>query len=329
MAAIGLVTAVVALAALLYVRIRFAVPTDKLEPASSTNREPEWPPGEPAPIKLAAPSMSSAERREFLNADYRIVRKVADLPAGVRKLYTVKDGSRVAIADPGEKFEATDFITDPDLPRRRLIFAGVAQDRAFIHYEEGGIAHSYIVELFRLESPDIAVGLWSTYCGPAKSLEEMKRLVLEEKQDSCQAVAQHQSNGEAKWQGVDQLCGSLIFANPKTKAITAADGKTETRLYPNVLKEADVALYRGTASDENCCGGKTPTGHTKSNKYGRFELPGFQSGWYWLRIESNNFSTTIPLHVTSDFNDKFCHDRSVGRIFTVDAEPPKVETRIY
>jgi len=318
---IGLVTVVVALAALLYVRIRFAIPTDKLEPMSGANREPQWPPGEPAPIKFAAPNMSSAERREFLNADYRIVRKVADLPTGMQKLYTAKGGSRIAIADPGEKFEVTDVITDPDLPTRRLIFAGVAQDRAFIHYEEGGIAHSYIVELFRLESTYIAVGLWSGYRGPAENIEELKELVSEEGHDSCQT--------EVKWQSVDQLCGTLEFAAPQKKNITTADGKTETRLYPNVLKEADVALYRGTASDENCCGGKTAVGHTKSNKYGRFELPGFQSGWYWLRSESNNFRTTIPLHVTSDFNDKSCQDRSVGRLFTVDVQPPKVETRIY
>jgi len=97
----------------------------------------------------------------------------------------VKSGSRAAIADPGEKFEATDFITDSALPRRRLIFAGVAQDRAFIHYEQGGIAHSYIVELFRPESPDTAVGMWSGHCGPAKNLEEMKRLVSEEDRESC------------------------------------------------------------------------------------------------------------------------------------------------
>jgi len=52
-------------------------------------------------------------------------------------------------------------------------------------------------------------------------------------------------------------------------------------------------------------------------------------GLVWLRIESNNFSTTIPLQVTSGFNDKSCHDRSVGRIFTVDVQPPKVEPRLY
>jgi hypothetical protein len=171
---------------LLYVRMRFSLSTDKLETlVSTTNREPEWPPGEPRPIKFASPNMTSVERREFLTADYRIVQKVADLPAGIRRLYTVKGGSRVAIADPGERFEATDVITDQDLPRRRLIFAGVAQASAFIHYEEGGIAHSYIVELFRLESPDLAVGLWRGYRGPTKNLEEMKRLVSKEDPDLC------------------------------------------------------------------------------------------------------------------------------------------------
>jgi hypothetical protein len=173
---IGLVTVVVAIAAWLYVRMRFAIPTDKLEPVSGTNREPQWPPGEPAPIKFAAENMSSAERREFLNADYKIVRKVADLPAGMLKLYTAKGGSRIAIADPGEEFEATDVITDPDLPRRRLMFAGVVQDRAFMHYEQGGIAHSYVVELFRLGPQETAVGLWRGYCGPAKSLAELQQV---------------------------------------------------------------------------------------------------------------------------------------------------------
>jgi hypothetical protein len=183
---IVLATIFVALAILLYVRVRFSLPTDKLEiPVSSTNREPEWPPGEPPPIKFASPNISSVERQTFLTADYRIVRKVADLPVGIRKLYTAKGGSRVAMADPGERFEATDVITDPDLPRRRLIFAGVAQNRAFIHYEEGGIGHSYIVELFRLESADLAVGLWRGFRGPSKNLEELKRQVSKEDRDLC------------------------------------------------------------------------------------------------------------------------------------------------
>jgi hypothetical protein len=144
-----------------------------------------------------------------------------------------------------------------------------------------------------------------------------------------QSLPVSQQHNTAHWQDVDQLCGDLELATPRKKTITTADGKTETRLYANFLGDATVSLYRGTASDESCCEGKTPVGHARSNKFGRFELTGFPSGWYWLRIESNNLKTTIPLHVTSDFNDKSCQDRSVGRIFTVDAQPPKVETWIY
>jgi hypothetical protein len=177
-ALIGFVTAFVAVAGWVYVREKIAV--SKFEPLPSTNK-PEQPPGEPAPIRFAG--MSSATRRDFLNTEYTNLWKVADLPAGIRKLYTVKGAAHVAIADPGQKFEATDVITDPDLPRRRLIFAGVAGDRAFIHYEQGGIGHSYLVALFRLKSPDVAVGLWRGYRGPAKNFEEMKRLVSED--ESC------------------------------------------------------------------------------------------------------------------------------------------------
>jgi hypothetical protein len=177
-ALVGFVTAFVAVAGWFYVRQRIAVP--KFQPLPSADK-PEPPPGEPAPIQFAG--MSSVERRDFLDANYTILRKVADLPPGIRKLYTVNGGSRVAIADPGEKFEATDVITDRDLPRRRLIFAGVAGDRAFVHYESGGFAHSYLIALFRLKSPDLAVGLWSGYRGPAKSFEEVRHLVSES--DQC------------------------------------------------------------------------------------------------------------------------------------------------
>jgi hypothetical protein len=175
---VGLIAVFVVSPGLLYLRMRLARPTGKLEiSVSDANREPEFPPGEPPAIKFAAPDMSSAERQSFLGADYKVLRTVAELPAGIRKLYAVKGGSRIAMADPGERFEATDVITDPNLPGRRLIFAGVSQDRAFVHYEEGGIAHSYIAELFRLEPSETAVGIWHGYCGPAKSLDEMRQLM--------------------------------------------------------------------------------------------------------------------------------------------------------
>lgn len=175
---IGSIALVVAFAALLYFRTRLVGPTDKLEISiSDAKRESLLPPGEPAPIKFVAPNMSSRERESFLAADYEILQTVSDLPAGIRSLYTVKGGTHIAMANPGERFEATDYITDPTLPRRRLIFAGVSQDRAFVHYEEGGIAHSYVIELFRLEPSQTAIGVWRGYCGPAKGLADLRQLI--------------------------------------------------------------------------------------------------------------------------------------------------------
>lgn len=136
------------------------------------------------------------------------------------------------------------------------------------------------------------------------------------------------SDNEPQWQKVDQLCGDLEFATPKKKTIVV-NGKTEMRLYANPVKDAEVILYRGTTLDKTCCADATPASRTRSSKFGDFEFSGFQNGWYWLRVNKGDFSATIPLHITSDFDAKSCHARSVRRIFTVDAQPPKVQTRIY
>jgi len=137
------------------------------------------------------------------------------------------------------------------------------------------------------------------------------------------------THNTVQWLNIDKFCGTLRLATPIEKTIKTLDGKTEKRLYANVLTDAEITLYRGTPSDKSCCGTKTAERRTKSDKFGSFELLGLQSGWYWVRINTNDFSTTIPLHVMNNSNDKSCHDRSVGHIFTVDSQPPKVETRIY
>jgi hypothetical protein len=48
-------------------------------------------------------------------------------------------------AGPGQKWEATDIISDPSLPRRRLIWAAVADEYYVVHYERGGRGHSFHV----------------------------------------------------------------------------------------------------------------------------------------------------------------------------------------
>jgi len=175
---LALLILVIGLGAWFYYRMRLTAPTDKPAiPLSDLKREPETEPGEPAPIVFLEPDMSCAERQAFLARDYQIVRRMNDLPGGIQKLYTVQGESRIEMADPGKRFAATDVITDPALPSRRLIFAGVAQDRAFIHYEQGGRGRFFVIEFFHLKSPETAVGVWRGFYGPGKNLEDMRRLV--------------------------------------------------------------------------------------------------------------------------------------------------------
>ena len=47
------------------------------------------------------------------------------------------------VADPGQNWNATDAITDPTLPGKRLIWATVGSDYYVVHYERGGIDHSF------------------------------------------------------------------------------------------------------------------------------------------------------------------------------------------
>lgn len=166
----------------MYLRTALPRPTDKPEISLSDLKDPEPQHGEPTPILFAKRNMSCVERLAFLAGDYTIMRSVSALPGGIKKLYTVKGESRIAMADPGASFQATDVVIDSTLPWRRLIFAGVTPDRAFIHYELGGIGRSFVVELYDLKSPQSAVGVWRGYYGPAKSLEDLRRLMSEKKE---------------------------------------------------------------------------------------------------------------------------------------------------
>src|SRR2546428_85568 len=58
------------------------------------------------------------------------------------------------LADPGQKWNATDAIMDPTLPGKRLIWAAVGGEYYVVHYERGGIAHSFHILIARLTKND-------------------------------------------------------------------------------------------------------------------------------------------------------------------------------
>jgi hypothetical protein len=82
-----------------------------------------------------------AEDRKALQDSSRFheVHSTTDLPSEIVTLCGAK------LADPGGKWNATDSIIDPTLPAKRLIWAAIAGDYYVVHYERGGIAHTFRV----------------------------------------------------------------------------------------------------------------------------------------------------------------------------------------
>jgi hypothetical protein len=108
-----------------------------------------------------------AEDRKVLQDSSRFheVHSTRDVPTAIIAL-CAEDGK---IADPGQTWNATDAVTDPTLPWKRLIWAAVASDYYVVHYERGGIAHSFHVLVAKVSKdngkPKV---IWQALGGPFK-----------------------------------------------------------------------------------------------------------------------------------------------------------------
>ncbi len=105
----------------------------------------------------------SAEDRKLLqnSSHFDEVDSTSDLPPAIVALC----GGR--LADPGQKWNATDAITDPSLPAKRLIWAAIGGDHYVVHYERGGIAHTYHVLVAKLTQNNTET-VWQAKGGPFK-----------------------------------------------------------------------------------------------------------------------------------------------------------------
>jgi hypothetical protein len=133
-------------------------------------------PSEPA-VTFTLPNASTVDLKAFLAGDFVVVHRMRLLPPSVQGVFTEKGGHRRTMADPNEDFQATDVISMPGMPRKRLIFAGVSGDKCFVHFAAGGIAHSYEVALFRLSQANAIEPIWAGYCGEAKNLTALRNQI--------------------------------------------------------------------------------------------------------------------------------------------------------
>jgi mono/diheme cytochrome c family protein len=139
-------------------------------------KRPANPPQNSAPVPH---KLSAAEKVHILDGEFTIEKTVDHFPDSLKSAFAhLAKEADFKMANPGEKFEATDALSSgPALPRRRLIFAGISKNRYFIHYEHGGIGYHCDVVVFDVDPGGKVSFLGGGSGEPAKDLAQLRTLV--------------------------------------------------------------------------------------------------------------------------------------------------------
>ena len=93
------------------------------------------------------------DRKALLDASrFHEVHSTSDLPSVILTL--CDGGGDGKLAEPGQNWNATDAVTDPTLPWKRLIWAAAGSDYYVVHYERGGIDHSFHILVAKFAKND-------------------------------------------------------------------------------------------------------------------------------------------------------------------------------
>ncbi len=105
-----------------------------------------------SPCHADVTKLSSEDSKALLDSSrFHEVHSTKDLPPAIVALCADDKGK---LADPGQNWNATDAVTDTSLPWKRLIWAAIGDDYYVVHYERGGIDHSFHILVARLPKND-------------------------------------------------------------------------------------------------------------------------------------------------------------------------------
>ena len=97
--------------------------------------------------------LPAEDRKVLLDASrFHEVHFTSDLPSVILTLCDGRGDGK--LAEPGQNWNATDAVTDPTLPWKRLIWAAVGSDYYIVHYERGGIDHSFHILVAKVRKND-------------------------------------------------------------------------------------------------------------------------------------------------------------------------------
>lgn len=113
-------------------------------------------------VKDASPqTFSTADAQRVLQGPCRVLTSTSLLPANLKQAFAklTKDKA-FRLANPQEKYQATDILMNPKLPVRRLVIAGKCGEFWFVHYERGGRGQYYALVIFREQANGIFAFVW-------------------------------------------------------------------------------------------------------------------------------------------------------------------------
>ncbi len=127
-----------------------------------------------------AAALSAALRAHVQDERFGIVTSIRGLPLGVRDgLQTLFGSQTLDIADPGAEFQATAAGVNQTLPTRRLVAAGCSADHhCMVHYERGGIDHTWHVALFHWTPAATRLEWGGTAQGRLATLDDVRIAIL-------------------------------------------------------------------------------------------------------------------------------------------------------
>jgi len=134
---------------------------------------------EPVSMNFPSTAMAESDRASFLDGGFTIIDKMRELPPAILGNYTEVNGNRLTMADPGREFRAGDVI-DASMPSKRLIFAGIQNQKCFLHYEQGGRGLSFVLAFFKLGAVSGVQPVWVGHCNrPSNDLTDLRSMMLD------------------------------------------------------------------------------------------------------------------------------------------------------
>jgi hypothetical protein len=111
--------------------------------------------------------LPAADRKALEDSSrFHEVHSTSDLPPAI---VATCAGDKNNLAEPGGKWNPTDVVLDPTRPSKRLIWAANGGDYYVVHYERGGIAHTFHILVARLAKDDSKPkAVWNALGGPFK-----------------------------------------------------------------------------------------------------------------------------------------------------------------